>query len=248
MSEQFSWFQRGIFSVLEFLPWTERGIVHGFIGTSADFRTSALSLNAGPLAQSVHRKVVMVVHQLHGDGIVELMENLPVQDDGGAMVGKGDALAGSAELLQSSGALLGIRTADCLPILVIADRRYFAVHAGWRGLACGIIDRVVARCAGSSVFEVVIGPCAGAARYEVGQEVIDAIGERCQCTPTAGSRFILDLAATATRQIECACGAWGIKPRVFSSGICTITDPRWHSYRRDGAGCGSNLAFLGGPS
>jgi copper oxidase (laccase) domain-containing protein len=122
----------------------------------------------------------------------------------------------------------GILTADCVPLIVLANDGVALIHAGWRGLANGIIKRVVSQISGAS--QGVIMACAGGRSYEVGQEVIEAIGESAVFERYPDGRLYLDTALTAAKQLRAA--APGIA--IAISGICTISDSRFHSYRRSG--------------
>lgn len=129
--------------------------------------------------------------------------------------------------------------ADCLPLLFLTSTYVGLVHAGWRGLANGIIHKTLSKLNGVELLEVVIGPCAGKDLYVVGREVIDAIG------PTAvhserGKEILLNLQATAQAQIQNYCP----EAKVDSLDICTISNTGFHSYRRQGNAKGSNLAFF----
>ena len=137
-----------------------------------------------------------------------------------------------------------VRTADCLPILLCDDAgtRVGAAHAGWRGLASGVIESTVAAlCRGvAGVAEperlmAWIGPGIGASAYQVRADVYWAI---TTATPDAARFFLLqdsehwllDLASLARHKLE----RLGIS-RVYGGCRCTFSDPqRFHSYRRDG--------------
>ncbi|KIQ96931.1 peptidoglycan editing factor PgeF [Lysobacter sp. A03] len=137
------------------------------------------------------------------------------------------------------GTVLAILTADCLPVLFSADdgSEVGAAHAGWRGLAGGVLEATVA--AMTSPPERLIawlGPAAGPQRYEVGAEVRDAFVSR---DALAESAFIatrqghwnVDLYALARRRLMQAGLA---ADRIFGGGLCTIAEPaRFYSHRRD---------------
>jgi polyphenol oxidase len=109
--------------------------------------------------------------------------------------------------------------ADCLPIALVAPGAVAMVHAGWRGLAGGIVAKGIAALAGDDV-RAVIGPGIGACCYEVGDEVRAAFG-------TSGRT--VDLKAIARERLEHA----GVAA-VHDCGLCTMHDPeRFFSHRRD---------------
>lgn len=112
--------------------------------------------------------------------------------------------------------------ADCLPIALVAPEGIGMIHAGWRGLAGGVIGNGVAalRERGAGRIAAAIGPGAGPCCYEVGEEVHAAFG-------TSGRT--VDLKAIARERLEAA----GVET-VHDCGLCTMHDPeRFFSHRRD---------------
>lgn len=132
------------------------------------------------------------------------------------------------------GQVCAVLVADCVPILLAAGdgQCVAAVHAGWRGLAGGVIQAAVAAlpvpAAGLSAW---IGPCIGPAAYEVGPEVIEQM-RAAGVEPVSGgvASIQLDLAATARRILT----AHGVG-RVTGAGV-SVTDQlsAFYSYRREG--------------
>lgn len=136
-----------------------------------------------------------------------------------------------------------LRTADCLPVLLCdrAGSRVGAAHAGWRGLAAGVIEAAVdALCKGGArgiepeKLIAWIGPGIGGAAYEVGHDVLRAI---TASTPdsvrffrqTGAGRWLFDLAGLARQQLK----RLGIR-QIHGGNWCTFSDPaRFHSWRRD---------------
>ena len=141
-----------------------------------------------------------------------------------------------------AGLLLGIKTADCFPVLIADPRRraVAAVHAGWRGVAGGIV--LAARDAmrqafGSAVpdLHVAIGPGIGPCCFEVGPEVAVQFGRK--------GRVHLDLAAEIAWQFK-NLGVPGVQ--VHAAHLCTFCDPlEFHSYRRDGLAAGRMMSVIG---
>jgi YfiH family protein len=151
--------------------------------------------------------------QVHGTEVrrvTALSHGAPSDADGQAT-----ALAGVAPV---------VVVADCLPIALVAREAVAIVHAGWRGLAGGIVGEGVAalRELGAGAFRAAIGPGAGPCCYEVGAEVHAALG-------TSGRTA--DLKAVAREQLEAA-GA----QEVHDVGLCTLcAGPElFFSHRRDG--------------
>ena len=146
-----------------------------------------------------------------------------------------------------------VLVADCLPVLIAdrAGRAVAAAHAGWRGLAAGVLQRTVARLRarlgeGAVVAELVawLGPAIGARRFEVGAEVLDAMQAQlpqaqCAFAPQPGGKYLADLHALA-RQALAQCGV----VQVHGDDSCTFSDAqRFFSYRRDGS-TGRHVAVI----
>lgn len=137
------------------------------------------------------------------------------------------------------GVVLAILTADCLPVVLAArdGREVAAAHAGWRGLADGVLEATVAamRTPPGSLLAW-MGPAAGPERYEVGVEVYDAFVSRDWSSGAAfccsrPDHWHVDLYALARRRLERA----GLPAdAVHGGGLCTISDAtRFFSHRRD---------------
>jgi YfiH family protein len=117
-------------------------------------------------------------------------------------------------------------TADCLPVALISERAVAVVHAGWRGLAAGVVEagvKAVRELGGASDLQAAIGPGAGACCYQVGPEVHQAFGHE----PARGP---IDLKAIAAERLHAA----GVA-EVHDVGLCTIcSNPQlFFSHRRD---------------
>lgn len=152
-------------------------------------------------------------------------------------LGEGDALLDNAP-----GSLVAIKTADCVPILLVDERRraVAAVHAGWRGTVDRIGPAAVEAMrdrfgSGPGDLHAAIGPAIGKCCYEVGPEVSRHFGET--------SRTHIDLVEANRRQLLDA----GLAPeRIYSSDLCTKCLPeQFHSYRRDKEAAGRMYSFVG---
>lgn len=129
-----------------------------------------------------------------------------------------------------------VLTADCLPVLFcdLAGTRVAAAHAGWRGLAAGILEATVAamETPGPQLMAW-LGPAIGPAAFEVGSEVREAFVSRHAAAVGAFSpsrnagRYMADIYQLARIRLA-ACGV----SAVFGGGFCTLGDPRFYSYRR----------------
>ena len=132
-----------------------------------------------------------------------------------------------------------VLSADCLPVALGAPSGVAMVHAGWRGLAAGVLEegvRTLRELVGPQEVVAVIGPGAGVCCYEVGPEVHAALGAR-----TGGARRRIDLRAIARERLLAA----GVA-EVRDAGPCTICDERFFSHRREGARAGrqAGVAWL----
>lgn len=213
--------------VLRYRPWAERGIVHGFIGTDLWMKGSRLQEDKDVLSRLFG--TLIFPDQKHTNSLC-ITETLPEREE--LFARDGVILTGAHGL----GA--AVKTADCLPVLFLSKTKRGAVHAGWRGLAGKILTEA-AYVMGDEPFEVVIGPAAGAS-YEVGEEVIEAIGPHAVFTPSPKGRYLLDLPRTAAAELR----PFSHLASVHAAPICTMCDTNWHSHRRQGQERGSNIALI----
>lgn len=175
------------------------------------------------------------LQQVHGTAVQRF-------DGAEALLEPVDVLApfavADASVTQTPGVVLAILTADCLPVLFAArdGREIAAAHAGWRGLAAGVLEATVAAMRTPAEDVVVwIGPAAGPAAYEIGIEVHDA--------------FVSADAAMARHFVATRPGHWRVdlpriaRDRLAAAGVmqvsggdrCTISEPAcFFSHRRDG--------------
>jgi polyphenol oxidase len=134
-----------------------------------------------------------------------------------------------------------VLAADCLPVALGCDGAVAMIHAGWRGLAAGVLEQGVgalrALGAEQTPIAAVVGPGAGVCCYEVGAEVHEAFADAH--AHVHGRR--LDLRAIAEERLRAA-GA----TEVSHVSACTICDERFFSYRREGAAAGrhAGVAWL----
>jgi hypothetical protein len=156
-----------------------------------------------------------------------------------------------AALSRDAGFLVGIETADCLPLFVVDARRrvLVAAHAGWRGTAAGIaarsVEALVAEGSRPEDLAAALGPCIGPCCYEVGEDVRAAFGDAADglFRPGPAGRSHFDLRAANARQLASA----GVRPEATAHlDECTRCRPDlYHSYRRDGRGAGRMINFVG---
>ncbi len=140
---------------------------------------------------------------------------------------------------------LCVYTADCVPILLSGKSQMLAIHAGWRGLAAGIVGKAVALLEEPGAAHAWIGPAIRACCYEVDEDVArrvaEATGPEVIVGPPGHPKPHLDLQAAAHHSLEC-----GGLSSIETIPMCTLCDDakRWASYRRDGPGGGRNLALI----
>jgi len=152
-----------------------------------------------------------------------------------------------ATLSREAGRVCAVTTADCLPVLFCdtVGTAVAAAHAGWRGLAAGVLEETVTamRAAPREVLAW-FGPAIGPQKYEVGEDVRRSFLEK---DPGAGAAFratqsgkwLCDLYALAWRRLT----AVGVT-HIYGGGLCTYSDrERFFSFRRDG-GCGRMASLI----
>ena len=137
---------------------------------------------------------------------------------------------GDAVLSRRKGVVCGVQMADCMPVLFAdeAGTTVAAAHAGWRGLAAGVLEATVeAMGVAPERVHAWLGPAIGPRVYEVGEEVRAAYrGHEAAFTPGRPGHWLLDLYAVARRKLA------GLKS-VSGGGFCTYSEQRFFSYRRD---------------
>jgi YfiH family protein len=177
--------------------------------------------------------------QVHGTHVVRLDADRPTDDEPVA----------DAAVTSTPGVVLAILTADCLPVVFAArdGSEIAAAHAGWRGLAAGVLEATVAamRTVPADLLAW-LGPAAGPQAYEIGAEVRDAFlahdaAADAAFAPTRPGHWRVDLYALARQRLA----AVGVHD-VFGGGRCTIGEPQhFFSHRRDArTGRMGTLAWL----
>jgi YfiH family protein len=120
---------------------------------------------------------------------------------------------------------IAIATADCVPLVMIGSASVAVVHAGWRGVAVGVVHEAsrMMNEAGDEILGAVIGPHIGPCCYEVGSEVIDSIGGYARTT--SWGSLSVDLGAAIRAQLP------GV--RMGENSPCTMHDRRFNSFREN---------------
>ncbi len=231
--------------------WPAPGSVRALITTRAG------GVSSGAFGLPTTRAEGMNVGLKSGDDLAHVQANrallraaLPAeprwlsQVHGADVLAADDALAsGSADASTSLtvGVVCAVTIADCLPVL-LADARGRAVgaaHAGWRGLAGGVIQNTVAQIRArlsepDAALIAYLGPAIGPLRFEVGAEVLDRMRERLPdadhaFAPAAPGKYFADLFLLA-RQALAQVGV----SQAYGGGQCTASNPdRHYSFRRD---------------
>ena len=210
---------------LEQFPWLE----HGF-GTR-------LSNGWPDLTRLVTPK------QIHSNNVLVVPNDAPTGAT--ARIGEGDALVSVQPDL-----MIGIRTADCLPIVLVgANARSFgAIHAGWRGTVAGISEHAVRTMVcqfGTTPVDIwaAIGPGIGPCCFEVGPDVAVQFKGVFPERVDFHHHTHIDLAEANRRQLERA----GVPAaHIEVSGLCTVCRAdEFHSYRRDKEKAGRMLTAVG---
>ena len=169
------------------------------------------------------------LNQVHGTRVLEL----PMSDAA--------SIEADAVMTIVPGVVCAVMTADCLPVLFAdkAGRVVGAAHAGWRGLAAGVLEALVYKMtqrvnAQPQDLLAWLGPAIGPASFEVGNDVRDAfvsldVANSGYFKPGAPGKWLADLPAIAAAKLR----TLGVG-RITPSGCCTYTQPeQFYSFRRD---------------
>ena len=198
-------------------------LVHGF-GTR-------LSNNFGKCPN------VATLHQIHSDSVI-------AAEGRSGSLGEGDAL-----IENTPGVLVAVKTADCIPVLIVdpRNRAVAAVHAGWRGTVRNIAGRAIAELhskfsSRAEDLHVAIGPGIGKCCYEVGPDVGQQFREYDPALRDIAHPVHLDLAETNRRQVI---GTGVPSTQIYTAGLCTKCHSELHSYRRDKQNAGRMLSAVG---
>jgi hypothetical protein len=146
-----------------------------------------------------------------------------------------EVIAADGTVTTESAVVCCVMTADCLPVLLTDSEgsQVAAVHAGWRGLANGIVENAVSQF--DKPVMAWLGPAIGADVFEVGQDVFDAFNRHDATAKWAfrdkgNGKYLADMFLLATQRLKAA----GVKD-ITVSGLCTYSEPqRFYSYRRQG--------------
>jgi polyphenol oxidase len=250
---------RSQLDVLRVPSWENEGwLLHGFSTRSGDLN---LGHSSGDSAERISRNrsryldVIATGGRAASCGLVTLkqMHSALARRVGRSDVAERASMWGDGLMTDEPGVLLGIQTADCLPVLV-ADRKRRAVaafHAGWRGTLKGVVERGVASmreefgCAPEDMIAA-IGPGIGSCCFTVGAEVRDLFAAKFSYEDKlfiADEKLRMDLVEANRRQLLSA----GLSAEaIFAMRECTScrTD-RFFSYRAERGKTGRMMAVIG---
>jgi polyphenol oxidase len=205
------------------------------IGAAVGDDPAAVAHNRRVVAETIAARPVYL-RQVHGARVIEIGKAGPQADD---------TIEADAAFTSEPGIACAIQVADCLPVLFadVQGRAVGAAHAGWRGLAAGVLERTAQAVCAAAACEPAslcawLGPCIGPRAFEVGPDVLEAFGhppagsERFVSTPRADGSpaWRADLAGLAGDRLA----RIGVSS-VSGGGWCTVEDAsRFFSFRRDG--------------
>jgi copper oxidase (laccase) domain-containing protein len=229
--------------------WQERGIFHGFLGRAVDVARSKESW------REYFSVPLYLLHQVHGAEWCEFPDQVRDGECSGEADGWLTSLAPRAASDSRAGAAirerfaLGIKTADCVPVLLYSPDSELAasLHCGWRSVVLGIVPQVLRqiRSRGGARLEIAIGPAALQCCYEVQGDVAQTIlsqGGPGAVVKRAG-RLYADLHSAIAWQFEREWGGYNL--RLCRAPVCTMCDERLFSHRRQGAAAGRQVSFIG---
>lgn len=154
-----------------------------------------------------------------------------------------DGATADACVTTEAGLACTVMVADCLPVLFTDSegRQVAAAHAGWRGLAAGVLEQTLATFGAGERIMAWLGPCIGPAAFEVGAEVKavfkahDPSSAACFKPARAEGKWVADLSGLA-RQRLLASGVTSVHGNDGTEAWCTVGNPsRFFSHRRDGS-------------
>jgi YfiH family protein len=210
---------------------------YAFYGKAAPVASDAALATDADVEAALERRGIQLarMRQVHSARVLEVGAAV-VANDGDAMVTRATALA------------LRVVTADCVPVLLASPDAIAAVHAGWRGLAAGILTAAVRALDSNGrpvPIRAIVGPAIGVCCYEVGPEVAEQVAHRAGSDTVIaargeGRRPHLDLALAARFEL----GAAGVGEIVTVAACTRCAVDRLWSYRRDGKRAGRNVALI----
>lgn len=207
--------------------------------SSGPYSSLNLGTHCGDEPEAVARNRDLVATRLGVQPVwMKQVHGTAVYEADGWRPGRGGEPEADAAFATRSGIACAVMIADCLPLLVVdeARRAVAAIHAGWRGLSSGVIERCLDAMGGGGK-RVWLGPAIGPESYEVGADVRAAFLDHDTDAeglfrPARPGHWYLDLYGAARRRLR-ACGL--SDDRIHGGGDCVLRDPaQFFSHRRDG--------------
>lgn len=201
-------------------------------GSAAPFASNNLGLHVGDHAPTVQANRALLQSQLQLDHI-QWLDQVHSSEVVSADT-QGKIYCADASFTTERHLACAVLTADCLPVLFCQQdgQQIAAAHAGWRGLAAGVLLNTLRTFKQPSAVSVYLGPAIGPTAFEVGPEVQAAFpwaSDQC-FQPGAGDRIFANLYQLASEQLRAA----GVT-HIFREDFCTYhQDELFYSYRRDG--------------
>jgi len=195
----------------------------------------------------IESRPIVTTHQVHGKDVLILDDSIHIRSC--ILIGENDAI-----ITMRKDIILGIKTADCVPILIYdgSTGAVAAIHAGWKGTALRTAASAIERMkslfgSDPSQMKAVIGPCIGKCCYFIGDKVINefekTFGVGSFVVQSTGGDFTADLQG-ANRQVLIDAGLQA--SNIFDVRLCTACNPGlFFSHRRDNGRTGRHLNYIG---
>ncbi len=182
------------------------------------------------VALGITGKRPVMLQQVHGDQVLD------ASSVGPSFSRKGDGL------FTSQHELLGVLTADCLPLLLVDPTKVVLLHVGWRGMVAGIVERGVGIFEDTGEVSAMLGPCIRGCCYQVDAAFQESVREAYPLMEDTwylrDGRLWFDI-PTAVEEILFDSGVRD----VMDCGLCTCCHHRFPSYRREGERAGRMLTL-----
>ena len=220
------------------LGGTSTGVYQGLnLGMHVNDDSNIVQANRDEIVQLNNMPTSPVwLNQTHSTNVVELLK--PTQQ----------VLDADGSITSHNKIVCAVMTADCLPVLLTNTdgTQVAAVHAGWRGLADGILENAVQKFTKPSQVMAWLGPAIGPSAFEVGEDVYQIFTQHDSHAqdaftqhPSHSNKWLADMSILATQRLNQA----GVE-QVFASQRCTFSEPEnFYSYRRDGV-TGRQATFI----
>jgi polyphenol oxidase len=227
------------YKILKASNLAQENLIHGFT-------TQELASDYTAIANEVEidSQKIFYVKQIHSGKVVCIDENTKLES-----LPEADAL-----ITNQKGIIVGVRTADCVPVLVYDAKQKVvtAIHAGYRGVLNQVIQASLKQMKESydccmTDLKIAIGPCVCMQHYEVGEELIqefkDVYDDGFVFSQEAGQKPRLDVKETAKLVLQ----NLGVQPdQIDDLNMCTFEhEDLFYSYRRDKTATGRQFNFVG---